>query len=163
LADKIGVTGGIRKSAPAIQGKGKWNVRVETSPINDSKNVYLSLTSNESIPSMIGTTQPVLLARCKENSTDVFVNWDVYLGMEETDVLSRLDSEPAKTENWSISTDYKATFYGGSDIAFLKQLMNHEKLLLQVTPYGESPVMISFSLSGLPEAIRPLQDACGWK
>jgi type VI secretion system protein VasI len=164
LAIKLGVTGGKSTLiSPPSKGTGKWSVRTETSPIEDSKNAYLSLESDDMIRGAIGSAQPSLTARCKENKTEVFVTWGVYLGLEETDVLVRLDSEKATRSSWSNSTDNQATFYGGSDIAFLKQLTGHQKLLLEVTPYGESPAMVSFDIQGLSEAIRPLQEACGWQ
>ncbi|MEL8222763.1 type VI secretion protein, partial [Escherichia coli] len=30
-------------------------------------------------------------------------------------------------------------------------------------PYNESPVSATFNLSGLSNALKPLQDACNWK
>lgn len=164
LATKLGVSGGKAVSIPPpSKGTGKWRSRVETSPIDDSKNVYLSLDSNDTISAMLGSARPTIIARCKENKTEVYVAWGVYLGLDETDVLVRLDAEQARRSSWSISTDNKATFYGGSNIELLKQLAAHRKLLLQVTPYGESPAMVSFDLQGLGEALRPLQEACGWQ
>ncbi|EHJ7968006.1 type VI secretion protein, partial [Escherichia coli] len=33
----------------------------------------------------------------------------------------------------------------------------------QSPPYNESPVSATFDLSGLSDALKPLQKACGWK
>ncbi len=77
-------------------------------------------------------------------------------------MLTRLDKESAVTKAWSISTDNKAVFVSGSNIAFAKQFMEHQSLLAQITPYGESPVMANFDLVGLTDAIKPLRDACKW-
>ena len=77
-------------------------------------------------------------------------------------MLIRLDKQKSKTRSWSISTDNKAVFVRGSDISFAKELMKHDKLLTQVTPYGESPVMATFDIRGLTEAIKPLRKTCNW-
>jgi type VI secretion system protein VasI len=145
-------------------GNGAWSASSETSPIDDSQNVFLSLASEDAIHSRFGEpVRPLLYVRCKEKATQLFVVWDVYLGIDEAEVLHRLDNRPARTSAWNISTDHKATFYRGSSIGFARELLKHEKLLLQVTPYGEKPVMASFALAGLENAIVSLQEACGWK
>ncbi|EIA1333958.1 hypothetical protein K6675_004653 [Vibrio parahaemolyticus] len=43
-----------------------------------------------------------------------------------------------------------------------KNLCSIEQLLTQITPYSESPVMATFDVSGLSEAIKPLRKACHW-
>ncbi len=144
-------------------GNGQWYVREETSPVDDSTNVYLSLRAEDTIRSRFGkSVRPSLYVRCKENKTEVFINWGVYLGIDQTHVLQRFDGKRAATVLWNISTDHEATFYRSGHIAFARQLVRHEKLLLQTTPYGESPVMVSFRLEGLRSAIKPLRKACGW-
>ena len=167
LAKKLGLSVGKTAAASpvaplAVPTTGKWASRIEASPIDDSKNVFLSLPANEEIKSGIHTVKPVLLARCKENTTEVFVLWGLYLGMGETTILSRLDAEKATSQSWSISTDYKASFYDGNDVEYLKKLLNHKKLLLQVTPYGESPVTATFDIDGLSGSINPLREFCKW-
>jgi type VI secretion system protein VasI len=143
-------------------GTGAWRTSTEISPIDDSTNVHLSLDSSDTIAGQFGdTVQPVLYVRCKERKTEVFVVWGVYLGIGETDVLQRLDDSPARTLEWSLSTDYKAAFYPGSDVAFARELQKHERLLLRVTPYGEKPVTATFNLAGLENALE-LKKACRW-
>ena len=97
-------------------------MKTDKSPIDDSKNVYLTLDSNDTIPALLGSSRPALVARCKGNNTNVYVVWGVYLGIDGTEVLVRLDGEKATQSTWSISTDYQATFYGGGDVEFLKSL-----------------------------------------
>ncbi len=89
--------------------------------------------------------------------------WDTFLGSDTVAVLERFDSEAARTKHWGVSTDHKAAFYPESDVALLKKMLLHKKLLLQVTPYGESPVLASFALNGLAEVLPELQAACHWE
>ena len=159
LASSLGVD---KPKTKITKGKGKWSVREDKSAIDDSVNVYLSVTANESVRSGYNTVSPSLHIRCAENKTNIFLNWGLYLGLDETRMLTRLDKQKSKTKLWSISTDNKAVFVRGSDIGFTKELMKHDKLLTQITPYGESPVMATFDIRGLTEAIKPLRKICHW-
>lgn len=160
LAKKLGID---KSKSKSIKGKGKWQVRKSISPIDDSTNVYLYLNSEEPVKSGYKIVRPSLYIRCKENKTDVYLNWNLYLGLDTTKMLTRFDSEPAYTSTWSISTDTKAVFVrGNNDISFAKKMMEHSKLLVQITPYGENPVMATFDIKGLKEAINPLREACHW-
>ncbi|HGV3496593.1 TPA: type VI secretion system-associated protein TagO [Klebsiella michiganensis] len=146
------------------QNPGKWLTHITTSPVDDSKNVVLMLPSNDSIRTPYGeTVTPTIFVACREKKTEVFINWDVYLGLEETSMLYRLDKQKAVERSWSISTDTKAVFYSGRDIDFVKALMKADKMFARITPYNESPVSVTFDLAGLNSALKPLQQACGWK
>ena len=161
--DNIAKTLGVDKPQTVVTaGKGKWIVRTDKSPINDTTNVYLSLSSEQSVHSGYDTVTPTLFIRCAGGKTNAYITWDLYLGLESTSMLTRLDKAPAVTKTWSISTDNKAVFVSGSDVAFAKQLMAHQTLLAQITPYSQSPVMATFDIGGLSEAIKPLREACKW-
>ncbi|WP_353223469.1 type VI secretion system-associated protein TagO [Salinisphaera sp. C84B14] len=142
--------------------EGDWRVHTETSPIDDSTNVYLTVAATEAVPGRFGQTRPTLWVRCLRNTTEVIVSWQLYLGLDETQMLTRLDKEKAETRTWSISTNNQSVFYRGNDIQFTKKLFQHKKLLVQITPYGENPVMTTFNIGGLEESIKPLRKACHW-
>ena len=141
---------------------GLWRVSTSISDIDDSTNVILILKSEGGVFSRGKKIQPTLFIRCAENRTQIYVDWDVYLGLDETTMLHRLDSEKAKTTLWDISTDTKAVFFSGSEVRWAKELMNHEKLLLKITPYNETPIKATFNLHGLAYAIKPLRESCVW-
>ncbi|EER5318489.1 type VI secretion protein, partial [Escherichia coli] len=85
---------------------GKWHTSITTSPIDDSKNVILSLESDDYIRTPFGeAVTPTLFIACREKKTEVFLSWDVYLGLEQTSMLYRLDKQKAVERNWLISTD----------------------------------------------------------
>lgn len=146
--------------------KGKWLVSDKISPIDDSKSVYLELIADSPISSGYKKSIPSLHIRCKEKQTDFFIDFDVFLGSDSITPTTRIDSEKAiKNLIWALSTDHNAMFYNGSSkkvIAFIKSLINKNKLFVQVTPYSESPVNTTFDLTGLDEAIKPLRAACNW-
>ena len=148
-----------RQSQPtSIAGKGKWSVSVDVNPIDDSKTVTLILDA-DSGKNRWG--KPVfLVARCRSNSTDLYIGWNDYLG-SEADVLTRVGDNKAITQRWDMSTDKKAAFHR-KPISFLKEMLTSSKLVAQVTPYNESPVTAVFNTAGLSNAIKPLRETCGW-
>ena len=147
---------------PKVVDNGKWDVSITTSEIDDSQKVILMLSSDNTILASYKTTRPTLILRCSENKTEAYVSWDTFLGTRSAKILSRYDKEKAHTRSWGISTDNKASFAPGGNVSYIKKLLKHKKLLLQVTPYSDSPVTAKFDLRGINEAIKPLRKACHW-
>ena len=146
--------------ATSTVGGGKWMVTDEVNPIDDSRTVTLALPA-DSGKSKWGNPI-ILIARCKSNTTELFIGWGDYLG-REANVLTRIGKHDAVTREWSLSTNSQATFYPGNrDISFLKQMMEADTLVAQVTPYNESPTTAVFDTEGLDVAIKPLRETCGW-
>jgi type VI secretion system protein VasI len=141
-------------------GTGKWHVTAMQNPVDDTKTVSLILLA-ESGKSRMGE-QVSLMLRCQSHKTEVYIAWEDYLG-SEAHVLTRVGTAPAISKTWDLSTDSKATFYPGNHIALIKSLLAADRFVAQVTPYSESPVTAVFDLTGLSNAIKPLQEACGWK
>lgn len=159
LANKYNLNG-VQTSRKEIQDSGKWNVSIDTNPIDDTKTVTLYLLADSGKSSMLG--QPVVLfIRCKSLETNVFINWSDYLGSEAT-VLTRIGKEKAETRNWNLSTDSQATFLPRNEVDFLNKLLIVDSFVAQVTPYNESPVTAIFDVKGLSNAITPLRETCNW-
>jgi len=159
LANKYNLNG-VQTSRKEIQDSGKWNVSIDTNPIDDTKTVTLYLLADSGKSSMLG--QPVVLfIRCKSLETNVFINWSDYLGNEAT-VLTRIGKEKAETRNWNLSTDSQATFLPRNEVDFLNKLLIVDSFVAQVTPYNESPVTAIFDVKGLSNAITPLRETCNW-
>jgi type VI secretion system protein VasI len=158
---------GLKVDAPrteTISGIGKWLGSVETSPIDDSKNAFLSLDAETPVKKRYDTTTPTLFLRCKERKLQAYIAYGkFFLGSDSTKVLTRLDKRPAQTASWSISTDHTAVFVGGNVLSFIKELSKADNLLVELTPYSESPVMTTFDIRGLAEASKTLQQVCPWR
>jgi type VI secretion system protein VasI len=143
-------------------GTGKWSSTSETNPVDDSTTVVLSLEADEG-RSHLQAEKITLFIRCKSNKTELYIKWYDYLGDEKIAVLTRVGEAKAVGKSWGISTNNESTFYPESAIPFIKTLMSSDKFVAQVTPYNESPVTAIFDIRGLAEAIKPLQQTCGWK
>ena len=135
-----------------------WILKTETSPIDDSRTYILRRDAEEEIGRGFFASTPTLIIRHKEGSLELYITIGQYLGSDGTLVTSRLGSSPAQESEWSTSTDGKAIFYPSNVDAFVRQLMENNKLVIRVTPYGESPVTTSFNLSGLTKAIEPMKN-----
>lgn len=147
-------------SAVPVDGVGKWDVNERTNPLDDSRTVFLMLRSDSGSSGTYRKLPIGLVIRCKSNKTELFVNWNDYLG-RSANVVSRIGSNPAKEMSWSMSSDSKATFKDRS-ISFIKEMLEADSLVLQTTPYNASPVTAEFDIRGLSEAIKPVRETCGW-
>lgn len=157
LAVSKKLNGRQNQSIP-IAGEGKWKVSVDVNPIDDSKTATLILNA-DSGKNKWG--KPVyLVARCKSNTTDLYIGWNDYLGRDAS-VLTRVGTNKAVTQRWGMSTDKKATFHN-KPVPLLKEMLGSSKLVAQVTPYNESPVTAIFDIAGLKNAIKPLRGTCSW-
>lgn len=148
--------------AAAFAGSGKWRIESERSPLDDSENVFLHLeadNSNRVRPE--GTPQPRLSFRCKEGRTDGYVQVEDFLEMESLTVQTRLDQDKAQSSIWAVGADHHAVFVPNS-MEFIRQLEGRETMLVQLALTGEDPLLIAFDIRGLPEALKPLKQACKW-
>lgn len=157
----------LENSSDANAKSGKWHIRAESNPIDDTQTVTLSLTA-ESGTSRSG--DPVtFIGRCKSNKTEAYVYWGDFLGNDSKDVYSkwkrvtvRVGAGEARKERWGLSTDRNATFVPGWAGNLLKELLNEDRLVLQTTPYGENPVTAIFDVSGLRGPLKNLAKTCNW-
>ncbi|MEY0031324.1 type VI secretion system-associated protein TagO [Providencia rettgeri] len=143
--------------------KNNWIIDIDKSEIDDTQTVVMFVDSEEPVyTSLFGRSTPSLVFRCQNNKTEVYIQWGAYLGLDTIETITRVDKEKATKKFWGVSTNNKSAFYPSGSIAFIKSLLNKEKLFAQVTPYGENPVKVSFNISGLNEEITPLKTACKW-
>lgn len=145
-----------------------WDVRVNKSALDDSTTVVISTTSSAPIRSRFdGMKNADLLLRCKENTTSAYF---IFAGQFMSDIQGfgridyRVDDTKAKHVNARASTDNEALglWNGGSAIPFIKGIMGGNSLYVRATPYNESMIEMTFPISGLEEAIKPLREACHW-
>ena len=134
-----------------------WQLRTDTSPIDDSKSYFLSRDADEPIGSGFMSSTPTLMIRHKEGNLEVYITFGTYLGSDTTMVTTRIGSSSATQREWGLSTDGKAIFCPTDDAEFVRQLLANDRLVIRLTPYGESPVTSSFDLTGLAEAMEPMR------
>jgi type VI secretion system protein VasI len=146
-----------------------WQVRSETSALDDSTSVFLSVLSDEPVRGRFGRDgQPQLTVRCRENTTSVIVTFS---GLFMSDIQGRgrvdfrVDDNPSGNVNMTVSTNNEALglWRGGQSIPFIENhLLDANSLYLRATPHSESAVEMRFNISGLGDVIGPLREACNW-
>ncbi|AQS50748.1 hypothetical protein PAEH1_02780 [Paenalcaligenes hominis] len=157
-----------KKDLSAPKSTGDWRVQIDQSPIDDSKTVVLVSKTKDTIPGRFKeVSSPSLVLRCLRNTTSAYINFD---GHHMADIQGygkitfRVDKNKAFSRNTDVSTDNKALGFwsGGTAIPFIKQLLGGETLLIQATPFSESPITFTIDISGIDEAVKPLRETCGW-
>lgn len=151
-----------------VADTGKWDVRRSVNPIDDSARVILSLTADQ------GTSrwgdEITFIARCQSNSTEAYIIWHDYLGDDSRSIYNdyknvtvRIGAATAEVQQWGLSTDNIATFAPSWAGSLLKRMAQSNSLIVQVTPYNESPVTAIFDTTGMQNALIPLMEECGWQ
>jgi type VI secretion system protein VasI len=157
----------IVETTPPEIAETQWTIRTETSPIDDKKNVFLSIESEKPIRGRFGSPGPMMLTiMCRENTTDLSIYFN---GLHMSDhqygtVTYRLDKEKAERKKMVESTSNKhlGLWGGAKSIPFLKQMFGHERLLVEAIPFRESSVLGIFEIGGIEEQIKTLRKACSW-
>lgn len=162
LSNRLGAAS-PRSSSTTVS---KWRVNKETSRIDDSTNVIISLDADSSISGWPRKTHtPSLVLRCKEKKTEAYIvtgmSPQVEYGIDGATVTLRFDKEKAMKYHASKSTDGEALFFGQS-VGLIKKMLGHTTLLFEFVPFNSSPAMTTFDLRGLAEAVKPLRDTCKW-
>ena len=153
--DSSGTTGDWRAG-----GSGDWVVDESVNPLDDTPMVVALLKASSGAAKSGESAELVL--RCLSTKTEVYLNWNAPLGRDGAAVTTRVGNEPALTRRWGLSTDARETFYPADDVAFIKQLVAVGRLVAQVVPVGEDPIVAVFQLRGLEVAAQPLRKACRW-
>jgi type VI secretion system protein VasI len=51
---------------------------------------------------------------------------------------------------------------GGRSIPVIKQMFGKKQMIARMRPFNENAFTVTFNISGLEEASKPLRNACGW-
>lgn len=148
---------------PAQSSSGKWQVDIDTNPIDDSKTVFASTVADEGK----GTygERITLNLRCQSGSVEAYIFWNAYIADEEAQVTYRIGTKEAILGAWYTSTDNQATFFGlqqANVVKFIGELATAEngRFVAQITPYNESPITAVFNTTGLAEILPQLYEPC---
>ncbi len=147
---------------PADPG-GRVIAGVDAGKLTGAGSVHIALEGNNSFSTQFGeVVTPSLYIACREGKKN-YIDCGTYPGLEESTMIHRNDKQKGKNKFWPISTDTNAVFNRGNVVSFIKNLSSGSVLFAQIVPYNENSVSSTFSLDGLSEAIKPLQETCGWR
>ena len=154
---------------PSEESTGGWEVSISESEFDDSPTVALALEADQPIQGWLRQATPSLIVRCKEGRTEAYIN----VGMQPASAyrqtrelntaVIRVRFDEGKTRGLIVdeSNSNKAVFFRKPK-SEIRKMLSSERMTFGFTPYNSSPVSTRFELAGLPEAIEPLREACGW-
>ncbi|MBX5157680.1 hypothetical protein HJB89_11160 [Rhizobium sp. NZLR8] len=147
------------KPSEPVKPLSKWTAENATSKMDDSHTVNLSLFAEGSSTS--------INIRCEEKVTSFYftMGGKFLADIQGYGVIRyRFDADKSQKKDFTVSTDNEALglWSGGSAIPFIKQMIGHQKLIVQITPYNESQDTVEFDITGIDEAISPLRMQCKW-
>lgn len=152
----------------ADHSKSNWEISEEVNRLNDSIITVLSTKSNEVISTRLGQQwRATLYIRCQDDLTSLYLHFP---GHHMSDVSGhgavdyRVDKDLAQRVRMTASNNHEALglWYGGVAKPFIRKIKQGDSLFVRVTPYSESPIDMTFTISGMSEAIKPIAEACYW-
>lgn len=163
------MSGKIPTAEVSKDSKSEWVVKKEVSKLSDKEGVFLTLPSVDAVSCRWNQNAKAYLnLRCHENTTAFYLSADCHMVSSRYndygDISYRVDASPAAKISLDESTDNKSlgAWDGGKAIPFIKKLIPGKKLIVQFTPYNESPKMAEFNIAGLDSVVEPLRKQCGW-
>lgn len=130
---------------------------------NARKGLALELAASNETPVWMRTVRPLLVVRCVDRRTDVFVFTDSAAAMEARDedhaVRIRFDEGEERSERWPDSSAHDALF-APDGARLLAELGRARTLSFGYTPHNAAPVTARFDLAGLRERLAPAARYC---
>lgn len=139
---------------------GLWKKEKTIDPVDDST-LYRAYINSITDKTKYG--KPItLVVECIDNKTFFYIDWQTFISTQEHDVTIRIDKEQAFKKKWIPSTNYIASFYKGSPIKLLKRIINAKKVIAKVEPHAESPLTVTFHVTGAENALMDIRKQCKW-
>lgn len=149
---------------PLGGGKGKWELAMEPSMIDDKITFYACLPSESAAKDLLDREAPSLFVICGIGVIDVAAIVTVDYGVQnDITVLTRFDGVEPEKSTWKISPDKKAVIAPVTGGEFAKKLMMESVLSVQLTLSNQELVEFTYDLQGTSDALNVLRQACKWE
>lgn len=168
-AAAIALLGAALLGGPARATDREWVLSTDTSPIDDSKNVYAYRSATTSFTNLWKEGfRPRLWVVCVDHQTQFLVDMDGNkLGSAERRryFISRLDGKTAQTHTDLVRTPDGRSYgmVGGRAVSFIRSIAGGKELLIRILALDELTVDARFELEGIKQAAQKVAEACDWK
>ncbi len=135
------------------QRKENWFFSSDISEIDDSVQYFASCSAQGKVKKGLSEGVPTFMVRFSEGKTTMYISYPFFLSTQEMPVTFRFGDYEASTEQCGISTDHKAVFLPYSFADFLDTIDEVSKIVVRLTPYGESPVTSVFDVAGFRDVV----------
>lgn len=140
-----------------------WRVEESRSKLDDTINISYIKKSSNKLPSVIGNMENgSFVVRCSKNTTEVYVIWPSYIGLNGKNVQYKMSKGDINKEEWSTSTDGKAVFVS-KPIDFLKRLQYYKTVIIQLSPHARTYEELEFDIEGINKVVENISECCNWK
>ena len=140
-----------------------WLVMEEVNPLTDAIDAYVVMGADPRVSS-IAHFDTFLVIECISEILHVSVVW-VLPYEDDTSILmqTRIGSAEAKTETWGLASadgESMVTYYPGDTVELVEQLLTADRFVAAIHPSRSVQQLAVFDITGLTEAIVPVEDAC---
>jgi type VI secretion system protein VasI len=101
------------------------------------------------------------IVECREGQTSVLLDWAQPVGDGNTIVI-RLDADEPQDTFWEMARNRTTARYRSDGAPLARAIAPRRRMVARVVPSNREPVTAIFDLTGMPEAMAPVRDACGW-
>lgn len=130
---------------------------------NHRKSAAFEVGADRPVAVWMRKVTPLLVVRCLDRRTDVFVFTDSAARIEPQDdnhtVQIALDGGPRLEQRWPDSVEHDALF-APDGAALARQLVNAETLAFSFSPHNATPVTATFNVRGLKEQLGEVESFC---
>jgi len=153
------------RSLPPGAPAPRWSTQNQSRWISNSrKSAAFQLEANQAVAVWMKQVRPLLVVRCMDKRTDVFVYTDSAARIEEQDenhtVRVALDDEDGTHERWPDSVEHDALFAPDGE-AMARRLRSARQMRFTFSPHNAAPVTATFEVAGLAELLAPIAKRCG--
>lgn len=147
--------------------KDGWEITREKSEMDDTNTIIISKGAVDTLAFGNTFSNPLLVARCKENKTDLFFvtgySFNPVAGLyDKQPIRIRIGNEEAEEKIWNESTNGEAIF-SENPVKILKRLHASKSLKIEFTPFDSASHVSSFDLSGIDKHLPKIATACNWQ
>jgi hypothetical protein len=155
--------GAARPAAATPAPSATWVENGRTWMGNARKGIALELAARNETSVWMRTVRPLLVVRCVDKRTDVFVFTDSAAAMEAKDedhtVRIAVDSGSERSERWPDSSAHDALF-APDGRRLLQEIGQARTFSFGYTPHNAGPVVAHFDVAGLRERLGSAARYC---
>lgn len=154
---------GAGPSAPSHAGPA-WSTKNQARWVsNHRRSAAFEVEADRPVGVWMKKVTPLLVVRCLDRRTDVFVFTDSAARIEPQDdnhtVRIAIDGAPLLEQRWPDSVEHDALF-APDGAALARQLVKAETLTFSFSPHNAPPVTASFNVRGLADELGGVESFC---
>ena len=155
------------KDAPVSSTK--WSINSRPSRLTDKMNRSVAITSINEVQCRWNKGSSVQLQiQCLDNVTSISFRTGCYMASSAYesygDVTYQIDDAVQNTIPMVSGEDNRSLglWSGDTAIPFIRAMSEGTKLVVKMTPFSEAPIIASFDVRNIDNAITTVREECGW-